>query len=96
VPAKAGNDTIALALVLDFEHRALVRFVGSRTGLSDDAVETSALEATKPILRHEQFAGYRGEVYWRRCGRKQRFQNPATISEFQAAEIPVSLGKNIE
>src|SRR5436309_5624420 len=52
VPAKAGNDTIALALVLDLEHHALIGFVGSRNRLGDDAVETSALEATKPVRRY--------------------------------------------
>ena len=52
VPAKAGNDTIAIALVLDLEHHALVGFVGSRNRLGDDAVETGALEATKPIRRY--------------------------------------------
>ncbi len=30
VPAKAGNDAVAIALVLDLEHHALVRLVGSR------------------------------------------------------------------
>ena len=61
MPAKAGNDTIALALVLDLEHHALVGFVGSRNELSDDAVEASTLEATKPVRRYDQFAG---------CGRQ--------------------------
>ncbi len=49
VPAKAGHDTIAIALVLDLKHHALIRFVGSGDRLSDDAVEAGALEATKPI-----------------------------------------------
>src|SRR5262245_12129703 len=52
VPAKAGNNTIALALVLDLEHHALIRLIGSQSRLGDDAVETSALKATKPVRRH--------------------------------------------
>ena len=52
MPSKAGNDTIAIALVLDLEHHALIRFVGSRNQLSDDAVEPGALKATKPVRRY--------------------------------------------
>src|SRR5438874_10139625 len=52
VPAKAGNDTVALALVLDLEHHALIGFVASQNRLSDETVETSALEATKPVRRY--------------------------------------------
>src|SRR5215468_2976146 len=49
VPAKAGNNTIALALVLDLEHHTLIRLIGPQSRLGDHAVETSALEATEPV-----------------------------------------------
>ena len=49
VPSEAGDDAVAVALVFDFEHHALVGLVGSRRRLGDDAVETRALEATKPV-----------------------------------------------
>src|SRR5207249_5846772 len=68
VPAKAGNDTVALAFVFDLEHHALVGLVGPRNRLGDDAVETSALEATKPVSRYAGFAGCGCQVQWRRTG----------------------------
>src|SRR5439155_19456513 len=52
VAAKAGNDAIALALVLDLEHQPLIGLVGSGNRLGDHAVEAGALEATKPVGRY--------------------------------------------
>ena len=49
VPAEAGDDAVAIALVLHLEHHALVRLVGAGTRLGHDAVETGALEAAEPI-----------------------------------------------
>src|SRR5579871_4942723 len=43
VPTKSRHDTIALALVFDFEHGAFVRFVDSRRELGHHAVQTSTL-----------------------------------------------------
>ena len=51
VPAKPGDHAVAIALVLDLEHHALVRLVGPRDRLGDDAVEPRALEAAKPVRR---------------------------------------------
>ena len=42
VPSKTGDDAIAVPLVFDFEHHALIRLVGARYRLSDDAVQTRA------------------------------------------------------
>ena len=49
VPAETGDDAVAVALVLDFEHHALVRLVGTSDGLGDDTVETGAFKATEPV-----------------------------------------------
>ena len=47
----AGDDAVGRALVLDLEHDALVRLVGDRQRLGDDAVEARALELVEPALR---------------------------------------------
>lgn len=62
VPAEAGDDAIAVALMFDLEHHALVRLVSSCDGLGDDAVEACAFEATKPVERGRSIAGCGGEV----------------------------------
>ena len=49
VPAEAGDDAIAFALVLHLQHDALVGLVGARGGLGHDAVEAGALEALEPV-----------------------------------------------
>ena len=45
VPAEAGDNAVAVALVLDLEEGALVGGVGAVEGLGDDAVEAGAFEA---------------------------------------------------
>src|SRR5260370_364120 len=57
VPSKPGDHAVAIPLVFDLEHHALVRFVGPRNRLGHDAIETSALEAAKPIRRDTRFSG---------------------------------------
>src|SRR5882724_546800 len=61
VPPKPGDDAVAIALVFDLEHHALVRLVGPRNRLGYDTVETGAFEAAKPIRRDARVAG---------CGRQ--------------------------
>ena len=60
VPAKAGNHTVAITLVLDFEHDTLIRLIGSTSWLGNYSVETRALKATKPVGRYTRFGGCRG------------------------------------
>ena len=50
VPTEAGDDAIAVALMLDLEQGALVGGVGAGERLGDDAVEAGAFEAGEPIL----------------------------------------------
>src|SRR5438477_13160390 len=42
VPSKPGHDAIAIPLMLDLEHDALVRLVDARKGLRYNAVQTRA------------------------------------------------------
>ena len=58
VPAKTGHHAVAIALVLDLEHHALVRLVGACDRLGHDAVETGAFEAAKPIRRDTPIRGW--------------------------------------
>src|SRR5258706_11049445 len=57
VPTESGDDAVAIALVFDFQHDALVRLVGSILGLRNDPVESRALEASEPIGRGVPVAG---------------------------------------
>src|SRR6516162_10042316 len=56
MPAKTCNHTVAIALVLDLEHHALVRLIGVRHRLCHNPVKTRAFEAPKPIRGDFQFA----------------------------------------
>ena len=59
VPAEAGDDAVAVALVLHLEHHALVRLVGADVRLGHHAVEPGAFEALEPV-------GGDGAVAWSR------------------------------
>ena len=48
VPAKAGDDAVGRARVLDLQHRPLARLVRRVERLGDDAVEAGALEFAQP------------------------------------------------
>src|SRR5689334_6960261 len=96
MPAKPGNHTIALAFVLDFEHRALVRFINSPDRLGDNSIQTGALKSTKPIRRHARVAGCWRQVNGRFSSRKQAFQDRSALFKSSAAQIPVSFTENIE
>ena len=62
VPAKARDDAIAIALVLDLEHHPLVGFVDARQRLRHHAVETRAFEAAEPVRRDASIACRRREM----------------------------------
>src|SRR6185503_16026764 len=96
MPAKPGNHTIALALVLNFEHRALVRFIDSSNRLRDNSIETGALKPTKPIRSDLGFTSCRRQMNGRLGARKQAFQDRAALFKRGAAQIPVSCAENIE
>src|SRR6476646_8620471 len=80
VPAEAGHDAVALALVLDLEHDALVRLVGAVDRLGDDAVEPRALEALEPVASDADVARRRREVERRLEPTQRLFQErPAFV-----------------
>lgn len=96
VPAEAGDDAIAVALMFDLEHDALVRLVGSREGLGDDAVEACAFKATKPVERNVSIAGCRREMDGRGGRREQRFEAGAAVFEGLGTQIVCVFAEQIE
>ncbi len=62
VPAKARDNTIGGARVLDLDHRALARLVHSVRRLDDDTIETGALKAREPIRRDRMIGRHRCEI----------------------------------
>src|SRR5271155_491362 len=65
VPSKARHDTIAVALVLDLEHHALVGLIGAGSRLGHYAVEARAFKALEPIRCDGGFTRSRGQMDWR-------------------------------
>src|ERR1700687_4412519 len=49
VPSKASHDAIAVALMLDLEHHALIRLIGAGNRLGHNPVEARALQTHAPI-----------------------------------------------
>ncbi len=90
VPAKARDDRVAGALVLDLEHRALARLVGAVSRLGHHTVEARALEAMKPVLC-DGAVGRRGRQVDRRVHALQHRHEPrAPLDERERAQIFVA------
>jgi hypothetical protein len=68
--------------VLDLEHRAFSRLVGSRVEFCDDAVEAGAFELLQPATRLGGVARRRGEVQRRRRAAEQAFEPKLAIASF--------------
>ena len=64
VPAEAGDDAIAVALVLHLQHDPLPGFVDARNLLRHHAVEARPLETAKPILGRRAIRCRRRQVKW--------------------------------
>src|SRR5579871_2733838 len=62
IPAESRHHAVAIALMLDLEHDALVGLVGDRERLGHDAIEPRAFEAVEPVLRHGRILGGRRDV----------------------------------
>ena len=83
VPAEAGDDAVAVALMLDLEHGAFVGLVGSVEELGHDAVEAGAFEALEPVFGDGMVAGGGGLV----DGRGGVFED--------AGELGVAFGEGV-
>src|SRR6266849_9263306 len=74
VPSKAGHDAIAVALMLDLEHHALVGLIGAGNRLGHNSVEARAFKAPEPIRRDSWFTRSRSQMDWRRRAGQNRLQ----------------------
>src|SRR5271170_3331314 len=62
VPAKAADHAVAFPLVLDLEHRPLVRLVNAGERLGHHSIESRSLEAPEPVSGDLPVAGRGGDV----------------------------------
>jgi hypothetical protein len=49
MPAKSGNDAIAIPFVFNFQHHSLIGLIIAFTGFGHDTIEASTFEALKPF-----------------------------------------------
>ena len=62
VPAKAGDDAVAVAFMFDLEHGSLIRLVGSVGALRHDSIQAGTFEAVEPIGGGRRILGCGGDV----------------------------------
>ncbi len=73
VKAKAGYHAVAVALVFDLEHHALVRLVHAARLLGHHPIQAGSLEARKPIARQRRVGRHRRQVQrWRAALQRAR------------------------
>src|SRR6266852_3233292 len=65
VPSKSSHDAIAVALMLNLEHHALVGLIGAGNRLCHNPVEARAFKAPEPIRRDSWFTRCRSQMDWR-------------------------------
>ena len=86
VPAEAGDDAVAVALVLHLEHHALVRLVDAARRLRHHAVEAGALEAPEPVARRRARSRVAGVRWSGGCApRQQRLERRAPLAKRASA-----------
>src|SRR5690606_7065602 len=96
VKAKARDDAIRRAHVLDLDHRALARLVVLVLALRDDAVESRAFEALEPTERRRAIARRRRDVERRLRVLEQRLEHVAALALRASHEVLAAEGEQIE
>src|SRR5262249_1119706 len=96
MPAKTGNDTIAIALVFDLEHDTLVGLVNACERLRDNTIESRTFESAKPVCCDAQFSGCGRDVNWRQCRCQDRSQLCEPLFKGQTSQVPVPLAQHIK
>src|ERR1700687_4346303 len=96
VPSKAGHDAIAVALMLDLEHHALVGLIGAGNRLGHNPVEAGAFKPPEPIRRHTRFTRCGSQMDWRARAFKDRLQLFAPLLERFAPPIAVPFAEQVE
>src|SRR5215468_756645 len=96
MPAEPGDHAIAVALVLDLQHHALVGLVGACEWLGHDTVETCAFKSAKPIRRGFHVARGWGQMQrWSGRGEKG-FQFATSAFKRYTAQIAIVPAQQIE
>ena len=96
VPAKSGDDAVAVPLMLDLEHHSLVRLIGSSLGFRDYTVESGALESAKPVCGQASVPCCRRDMKRRLHFLQQRFESRASVSERSIAKTSITFTEQIE
>jgi len=96
VPAKTGDYAVAIALVLGFEHDALVGLVRKIDWLGDDAVESGTFKALEPVGCDASISGGRGDVDGRRGGLEKRLEFGTALLERRGAQVALPDTEEIE
>src|SRR5580700_4060034 len=96
MPSKSRNHAVAVALVLDLEHHALIRLVGSVGLFRDYAVEACSLEAPKPILCNVPVTCSRSEVDGGGRIPQQHFKFSSADFEWFTAQVTIAVAEQIE
>ena len=96
MPSKSRNHAVAVALVLDLEHHALIRLVGSVCPFRDYAVEARSLEAPKPILCNVPVTCSRSEVDGGGRIPEQLLKFLSADCEWFSAQVTIATAEQIE
>src|SRR5215469_12874862 len=96
MPPETRNHTIAIALVFDLEHHALVGFVAAGHWLRHYAIQPGALEAAEPIRRDLRIARGGSEMKRRPRLREESLQHLTAALKGRAAQIAIALAQQIE
>ena len=75
VPPKSSHHTVGRPRVLDLDHRALARLVGSGLRLRNHAIEARSFELLEPVRGNRRVARHRRQVNRRRHVRKRCFED---------------------
>jgi len=96
VPAEASDDAVAVALMLDLEHDALVGLICEVEGLGNDPVKTGALEAFEPVRGEAAIGGCGCDVDRRLRGFQECFEFSAALAEGRGAQVVLTLAEHVK
>src|SRR5688572_809863 len=96
VPAKAGNDTVRRARVLDLDHRALAGLIRAGDGLRDHTIESGALESGEPFDGEITVARDRCEMHRRLRAGQHAFELCATLALRGLTKVDTIGGQRVE
>src|SRR6478672_12016630 len=96
MPTQSGDDAIALPLMLDLHHDALVGLVCSFAQFCNNTVQPGAFEAAKPVLCDAAVRRCGCDVDWRLRRREYRFQVPPPLAERCTHQKAIAFTQDVE